>query len=155
MKDSATRIIATVPIAKASGAAAPAACTTNVILNAAVTVGQMTDTDIPMASGRLKRLSKFAMHYLAAISPHHEGCCVRVRRQRPDGARAATGPWSGSRPYARRAFRSLRLRQSGNLLQQRGRRDLAAIAAIIAQRPFVPLRRLRGACIGGYRHEIS
>src|SRR6266849_4107795 len=83
MNESATNTIATVPIAKASGAAAPAACTTNVMLKAAVTVGQMTETDKPMASGRLKRLTKFAMDILASISPHHEGRHIRVGHETP------------------------------------------------------------------------
>src|SRR5882757_3372100 len=81
MNDSATNTIATVPMAKASGAAAPAACTTNVMLKAAVTVGQMTETDKPMASGRLKRLTKFTMRVCVLASPHHIGCNVGIRNQ--------------------------------------------------------------------------
>jgi hypothetical protein len=61
MNDKATSTIATVPIAKARGAAAPADCTTKVTLKAAVTVGQMTEIDMPTASGRLKRDTKLAM----------------------------------------------------------------------------------------------
>jgi hypothetical protein len=68
MNDNATNAIATVPMANVSGAAGPAACTTNVILNAAVTVGQMTEIDKPIASGKLKRFTKFLMLLLAAIS---------------------------------------------------------------------------------------
>jgi hypothetical protein len=49
------------------------------MLNAAVTVGQITETDKPMASGRLKRLTKFAIDPLVSItpssvSPHHRRC---------------------------------------------------------------------------------
>src|SRR5258708_13752461 len=69
MNDSATSTIATVPMAKASGAAAPAACTTKVILKAAVTVGQMTETDKPTASGRLKRLTNFPIPILSSLFP--------------------------------------------------------------------------------------
>jgi hypothetical protein len=68
MNDSATNAIATVPIANVSGAAGPVACTTKVILNAAVTVGQMTEIDKPIDSGKLKRFTKFLMLLLAAIS---------------------------------------------------------------------------------------
>ena len=61
MKDSATSTIATVPMAKASGAAGPVACTTKVMLKAAVTVGEMTESDRPTASGRLRRETKLVM----------------------------------------------------------------------------------------------
>jgi hypothetical protein len=53
------------------------------MLKAAVTVGQITETDKPMASGRLKRLTKFAMDVLASISPHHEGRHIRVGHEAP------------------------------------------------------------------------
>src|ERR1700730_10826909 len=106
MNDSATNTMATVPIAKASGAAAPAACTTKVMLKAAVTVGQMTETDKPMASGRLKRLTSFVMSIL-------------VSHPRPPRARLVCG--------------SLFPGQAGNLLQQTLGGDLAAIPAVIAQ----------------------
>ena len=55
MNDRAISPMATIPMAKVSGAAGPVACTTRVMLKAAVTVGHITDTDKPTASGRLKR----------------------------------------------------------------------------------------------------
>src|SRR5580704_12120164 len=65
MKESATSTMAMVPIANVSGAAGPAACTTKVILKAAVIVGEMTARDNPTHSGRLKRDINLAM------SSHH------------------------------------------------------------------------------------
>src|SRR5580658_9962706 len=59
MNDSATSAIAIMPIANVSGAAGPAACTSSVMLNAAVTVGEMTASDKPTASGKLKREINF------------------------------------------------------------------------------------------------
>src|ERR1700730_6751641 len=106
MNDSATNTMATVPIAKASGAAAPAACTTNVMLKAAVTVGQMTETDKPMASGRLKRFTKVAIHVLASISAHHEGRYVCVRHQA--SRHVGHDPIDASSRHARRSRRRLR-----------------------------------------------
>src|ERR1700733_12928364 len=88
MKDSATSVIATVPMAKVSGAAGPAACTTRVILKAAVTVGEMTASERPMHSGRFNRDIRLAMNLRAStylrglprsISPHHKGSYLRVR----------------------------------------------------------------------------
>jgi hypothetical protein len=55
VKDSPINAIAMVPMAKASGAAWPVACATRVTLNAAVTDGQMMDSDKPTASGKLNR----------------------------------------------------------------------------------------------------
>src|SRR5580700_5234901 len=78
MKEKATSTIATVPIANVSGAAGPAACTTSVILKAAVTVGEMTDSDSAMASGRFKRDTRLVMSSHHVRSPHHEGRHVRV-----------------------------------------------------------------------------
>jgi hypothetical protein len=63
MNDSAINAMATVPMANAKGAAGPAACATSVTLNAAVTDGQMMDRDKPMASGKLKRVASFVIHY--------------------------------------------------------------------------------------------
>jgi hypothetical protein len=61
MNDKAINAMATVPIAKAKGAAAPVDCATSVTLNAAVTDGQMMDSDKPMASGKLKREISFVI----------------------------------------------------------------------------------------------
>jgi hypothetical protein len=64
MKDKATNDMATMPITKASGAAGPAACTIKVMLKAAVTVGETTDSDRPTASGSRKRDIKLVMDSL-------------------------------------------------------------------------------------------
>src|ERR1700691_1315944 len=75
MKESATSAIATMPIAKVSGAAGPVACTTSVMLKAAVTVGEMTERESAMASGSLRRVIRL----LCTGSPHHEGSDIGVR----------------------------------------------------------------------------
>src|ERR1700691_649262 len=69
MNDSATSVMATVPIANVSGAAGPAACTTRVILKAAVTVGETTARDRLMASGRFRRRISLAMDLRSAGVP--------------------------------------------------------------------------------------
>ena len=73
--------IATVPIANASGAAGPVACTISVILKAAVTVGEMTDSDSAMASGRFRRDTRLVMSPHHVTSPHHEGRHIGVGHQ--------------------------------------------------------------------------
>ena len=86
MKESATSEIATMPMASASGAAGPVACTTKVMLNAAVTVGATTESDRPTASGSLKRETKLVMPSFRwrrppldpTMSPHLKGRHFRV-----------------------------------------------------------------------------
>src|SRR5271165_3597749 len=85
MNESATNTMAIAPIANVRGAACPVACTTSVMLNAAVTVGEMTDSDSPTASGRLRRDASLANDALLRCgpSPHHIREYVRIRDQAP------------------------------------------------------------------------
>jgi hypothetical protein len=76
VKDSPINAIAIVPMANASGAACPVACATSVTLNAAVTDGQMMDSDNPTASGKLNREINRPI-----ASPHDERCYIRIRCQ--------------------------------------------------------------------------
>ena len=61
MNEKAISTMPSVPIAKVSGAAGPVACTTSVMLKAAVTVGEMTDRDSAIASGRFSRETRLVM----------------------------------------------------------------------------------------------
>src|SRR5277367_6578652 len=90
MKERATSAIAIMPIANASGAAGPANCATKVMLNAAVTVGETTESDRPNASRSRRRDTKLVIPYFSflwrrplssTMSPHHEWRHIRIRHQ--------------------------------------------------------------------------
>src|ERR1700727_916434 len=68
MKERATRTMAAVPTRNVNGAADPVACTTKGTLKAAATVGQIMDSDMPTASGRLRRFDRLFVKFMPAAS---------------------------------------------------------------------------------------
>src|SRR3984885_2476985 len=143
MNDSAISAIATVPIAKANGAAGPVAWTTSVILNAAVTVGDMTASERPMASGRLRRDRRGAMCLQLAdlgTSNQYLTPSLRVPRTAP---KECSAPQTGPLGQARHLFNEL------------ARGDLAAVTPVVAQRPVVSLRGQGRAGVDRHSHQVA